>query len=330
MARSTTALNRKANRFILLTLILLVAAGLIGLFVGKYPLTLRGILADEGLQRKVFLSLRLTRTTVGMIGGFVLGAGGFVFQTVFRNPLASPDMIGVTSGAGAGAAAGILLFGSAALITASAFVGSLLAILLMLAITAWNRSGGNESVVLAGIAVHAIAQTALMAMKLIADPEKQLASIEYWLMGSLSGVNGYAAIVNLILCAICMAALFLMYRQVEMLSMDQGEARMLGMNVQRIRLIVLLIASLAISAVVSMTGLISFLGLIAPHIARCITRVNRRRTMLLSGLIGAILLCAADILSRSIAQSELPVSLFTSLLGAPFLIRYAIRRRYAR
>lgn len=330
MKRSTNAPDRKTDKCIAAAVLLLVIAAAAGLFIGKYPLTLRGILSGDGLQRRVFLTLRLSRTAVGLIGGFVLGAGGFVFQTVFRNPLASPDMIGVTSGAGAGAAAGILIFGSAAMITLSAFAGSLIAILILFAITAWNRNGGGGTVVLAGIAVHAIAQTALMAMKLVADPEKQLASIEYWLMGSLSGANGYVAAGNLILCVFCMAALFMLYRQIELLSVDGGEARMLGMNVRRARLIVLLISSLSISAVVSMTGLISFLGLLAPHIARGVTRVNRRRTMLLSGIVGALLLCTADILARSVAQSELPVSLFTSLLGAPFLIWYAIRGRNAR
>jgi len=113
------------------------------------------------------------------------------------------------------------------------------------------------------------------------------------------------------------------------LSADEGEARMLGVSVAATRLVVLVITSLAVAAVVSVTGLISFLGLIAPHIARKITYYNSRKTMLLSGFIGAIVLVIADVLARAVAQTELPVSVFTSLIGVPFLIIYALKGRRA-
>lgn len=172
---------------------------------------------------------------MGAIDGFALGMAGFVYQTVFRNPLASPDVIGVSSGASAGAAA--------------------------------------------GIAVHALAQTILMCLKLTADPERQLASIEYWIMGSLNGINSYSIGGNILLCLLCLRILFPLHRQIILLSGEEGESRMLGVNVGSLRLFVLL-----------------------------------------SGLLGGSLLIGADILARSVAASELPVSIFTSLLGAPFLI----------
>ena len=306
---------------------MLVALAAASLLVGKYPLSLEKLLAGDAMQWRVFLSLRLSRTVVGTIGGFALGAAGFAYQTVFRNPLASPDIIGVSSGASAGAAAGILFLSGTAAVTLSAFAGALLAVVFALALSGLDRSGRNSTIVLAGIAVHALAQTALMALKLTADPERELASIEYWIMGSLNGISAYSIAGNLILCVICMAVLFLLHRQVILLSAEEGEARMLGVNVGRLRLAVLLIATLAVSSVVSLTGLISFVGLLAPHGARLLTRHNRISTMFLSVLLGGILLCGADILARSAAATELPVSIFTSILGAPFLIFLIVRGR---
>lgn len=307
--------------------VLLALLAAVSLTVGKYPLSLEALLSGDAMQLRVFRTLRLSRTAVGVAGGFALGVAGFVYQTVFRNPLASPDVIGVSSGASAGAAAGILFFGGAAAITASAFAGALLAVLTALGLSALDRGGRNGTIVLAGIAVHALAQTALMCLKLTADPEKELASIEYWIMGSLNGISLHRLGGNLGLCLVCAGALFLLHRQVILLSAREGEARMLGVPVGALRLAVLLIATLAVASVVSLTGLISFVGLLAPHSARLLTADNRPGTMLLSGLLGGALLCGADILARSVAAVELPVSIFTSLLGAPFLIWLILRER---
>ena len=146
-------------------------------------------------------------------------------------------------------------------------------------------------------------------------------------MGSLTGISLYSIGGNLLLSAFCVAALFLLHRQVVLLSAEEGEARMLGVDVTRLRLAILLVGTLAVAAVVSLTGLISFVGLLAPHAARMLTKSNKNSTMLLSGLAGGCLLCGADILARSAAATELPVSIFTSLIGAPFLVMLIIRGR---
>ena len=322
-----TSPTARSKRLCALGACALLALVCLSLFVGKYPLSLSRLLAGDEMQRRVFLTLRLSRTVVGAVGGFALGAAGFVYQTVFRNPLASPDVIGVSSGASAGAAAGILFLSGAASVTLSAFAGALLAVVIALALSSLDRSGKNSTIVLSGIAVHSLAQTALMALKLTADPERELASIEYWIMGSLSGVSLYSIGGSLALYAVCLAALFALHRQIILLSAEEGEARMLGVNVGRLRLCVLLLATLVVSCVVSLTGLISFIGLLAPHGARLLTKDNRPGTMLLSGFAGGVLLCAADIFARSAGATELPVSIFTSLLGAPFLIFLIVRGR---
>ena len=317
----------KSKYFCTVGVIVLIILAVVGLFAGKYPLALDQLLDGNEMHWRVFITLRCSRTIVGVIGGFALGVAGFIYQTVFRNPLASPDIIGVSSGASAGAAAGILFLTGTMTVTLSAFVGALLAVVLVLALASLDRSGKNSTIVLSGIAIHSLAQTVLMCLKLTADPERELASIEYWIMGSLNGISIYSIGYNLIVCIACITILFVLHRQVILLSAEEGEAKMLGMNVTRLRLIILVAATLVVSSVVSMTGLISFVGLLAPHGARMLTKDNRIGTMLLSGLIGGILLCSADILARSVAATELPVSIFTSLLGVPFLIFLIVRGR---
>lgn len=326
MKLSTGSPTAKTKYYCAAGMILLVTLAAVSLFVGKYPLKIGGILAGDSLQWRVFLTLRLGRTVVALVGGFALGIAGFVYQTVFRNPLASPDIIGVSSGASAGAAAGILFLSGSLAVTASAFAGALLAVILALGLSGLDRNGKKSTIVMAGIAVHSLAQTLLMYLKLSADPERELAAIEYWIMGSLSGISLYSVGGNLVLCLACVAALFVLHRQVILLSTEESEARMLGVNVSALRLAVLLVATLAVASVVSLTGLIGFVGLLAPHGARMLTKNNRSATMLLCGLLGGILLCGADILTRC-APTELPVSIFTNLVGGPFLIWLILRER---
>lgn len=300
--------------------VLLCALFCLSLFIGKYPLTLEKLLAGDEMQWKVFKTLRLTRALVGLFGGFALGIAGYVFQTVFRNPLASPDIIGIASGASAGAAFGILFFASSLMVTVSAFGGAFLAVIFTLLLASIDKTGKNSTVILSGIAVHAFAQTILMCLKLIADPEKELASIEYWIMGSLNGINSHSIGMNIILIVISMIILFVLHRTSLILASDEGEAKMLGLNVNRARLFILLTATVAVASVVSMTGLISFIGLVAPHVAKKLIRNNSLSTMFLCGITGSCLLEAADIYARSIAATELPVSIFTSIIGVPFLV----------
>ncbi len=334
--------GRPDSAVLCLSVLLLLAGCVVSLLAGKYPLTLGRLLAGDAMQRQVLLTLRIPRTLMAVLGGFALGAAGFVFQTVFRNPLAAPDMIGVSSGASAGAAFAILFLpASAAAVTLSAFAGGLLAVGIALGLASaaggygsglnlrrhphrhtrrTAPAGGSGSIVLAGIAVHSLAQTVLMILKLTSDPERQLASIEYWIMGSLNAITLSRIPFYCAVCAAGLTGLFLLHRQIILLSVDESEARMLGVPVGRMRLLILLLATLVVASVISVTGVISFIGLLAPHIARLLMRDNRLHTLTLSGLLGGVLLTTADILARTAAASELPVSIFTSLLGAPFLL----------
>lgn len=317
------------NKIILLSAIqvlLLIVVLVWSVITGQYPLTLKGLLSGDTMSIMVFKRLRLPRALIGVIGGFGLSISGFIYQLIFKNPLASPDIVGVSSGASAGAALAIVVVSaSVPVISISAFIGAVTALIITL-LTAYLVPGRNSyTIVLAGIAIHSVAQTILMFLKLAADPEKQLASIEYWIMGSLNGISRDSLAIPFLTTLAGFIIMAMLYRQVLILSTSEEEAVSLGVNVTILRFIILMLATLVVSSIICVTGLISFIGLIAPHIARLLTKRNDIFTYITSGLTGAILLTLADILARSVSTSELPVSIFTSLLGAPLLIILLIR-----
>ena len=311
--------------------VLLLAAVLIwSVLTGQYPLTLEGLLSGDTVSLTVFYRLRVPRALMGAIGGFGLGIAGFIYQIIFRNPLASPDIVGVASGASAGAAFAIIFLSALTpVVSLTAFAGSIIALTITL-LVAWSVPGKNSySIVLAGIAIHSVAQTILMLLKLSADPEKQLASIEYWIMGSLNGVSKDSLLTPFLITALGFLIMGILYRQILILSFREDEAAMLGVNVSLLRFLILTIATLVVSSIICVTGLISFIGLLAPHIAMLLTKRCDLHSFFLSGMMGAILLTLADILARSVSASELPVSIFTSILGAPLLILLLLKRRSA-
>jgi iron complex transport system permease protein len=317
------------NKIILLSAIqvlLLLAVLVWSVITGQYPLTLKSLLSGDTMSIMVFKRLRLPRALMGVIGGFGLSISGYIYQLIFKNPLASPDIVGVSSGASAGAALAIVaVSASVPFISISAFIGAVTALIITL-LTAYLVPGRNSyTIVLAGIAIHSVAQTILMFLKLAADPEKQLASIEYWIMGSLNGISRDSLAIPFLTTLAGFIIMAMLYRQVLILSTSEEEAVSLGVNVTILRFIILMLATLVVSSIICVTGLISFIGLIAPHIARLLTKRNDIFTYITSGFTGAILLTLADILARSVSSSELPVSIFTSLLGAPLLIILLIR-----
>lgn len=317
------------NKIILLSAIqvlLLIVVLVWSVITGQYPLTLKSLLSGDTMSIMVFKRLRLPRALMGVIGGFGLSISGYIYQLIFKNPLASPDIVGVSSGASAGAALAIVaVSASVPFISISAFIGAVTALIITL-LTAYLVPGRNSyTIVLAGIAIHSVAQTILMFLKLAADPEKQLASIEYWIMGSLNGISRDSLAIPFLTTLAGFIIMAMLYRQVLILSTSEEEAVSLGVNVTSLRFIILMLATLVVSSIICVTGLISFIGLIAPHISRLLTKRNDIFTYITSGFTGAILLTLADILARSVSSSELPVSIFTSLLGAPLLIILLIR-----
>ena len=309
--------------FLLPGAVLVLAAGvLLSLCAGRYPLALSGLLAGDSMSWKVLTVLRIPRTIMAVTAGAGLAFAGSVYQLLFRNPLAAPDLIGVSSGATVGASVSILFLGGGLLSnTLSAFTGGLIAVALALLLARSGSRRNTAAFVLAGIAVNALAQAVVMFLKYSADPNQQLAAIDFWTMGSLAGITLDKIPLTVLCVVFCGGLLFLLQRQVTLLSLDPDEAASLGVEVERLRYLVLILATLTVASIVSVTGLISFIGLLAPHIARLLDRRGDSHALALSGLVGASLLLLADCAARSLASSEIPISILTSFLGAPFLIR---------
>ena len=312
-----------------LALGLLAVLAAASLCVGAYPLTLGQILALPGggdpMAARVFFTLRLPRTALAALAGLALGAAGGVYQTVFRNPLASPDLTGVAGGASLGAAAAIVLgAGSAWQIMGGAFLCGLLSLAAVLGLVRAARAERTAAYVLAGILVSALAEAGVMLLKTLADPERELAAIEYWTMGSLAGGGGgggggkLAAAAPPVLAGLVLVLLF--RRQAALLSLGQESARASGLEPRRWRALLLGLTTLMVAAVVSVAGGIAFVGLIAPHIAYGLLRRRGGAFLPLCAVTGADLLLAADLLARSVGGgAELPLSIFTVLFAAPVL-----------
>jgi iron complex transport system permease protein len=268
----------------------------------------------------VFFRLRIPRSIMAVLAGIGLGVTGSVFQTVFKNPLASPDMIGVTSGANVGAAVSIVfLSGNLITVGFGAFLGGMLAISFVIGLIRLSDTRDIQTYVLAGIVISAVSSGIIMALKYFADPENELGAIEFWTMGSFGSITSVKLAMALPFFCVGLTGIFLLRWTIRLLSLSDEEAKSLGLSVERGRYLVLLFSTLTAASIVSVTGLISFAALIPPHIARSLLKRNDFKTTLFSGLLGSILMAGSDCLARVLLPSELPISIITSFIGAPYL-----------
>ena len=316
----------RTRRIFTLTAALLAVLTAVSLLAGKYPISPSGLLAlltggaVPEMTARVFCTLRLPRTLMALLGGAGLGLAGGVYQTVFRNPLASPDVIGVSSGVNLGAAAAIVLAGGGTAATAlGGFLGGLLAVSAVLALARAAGERRTVTYVLAGVVISSLSQTGIMLLKYFADSESRLAAIEYWAMGSLSAVTARRLLPVLPFWLAGFAGLLLLRRQIGLLSLNEDECRALGVPLGAVRRTVLALSTLLVASVICVTGLISFAGLIAPHIARLLLRRQNTAALILGAMVGGAVLLAADILARVLYAAELPVSILTTLIGVPVL-----------
>ena len=318
--------------------VVLLFLAVLSLTVGSYPLTLRDIVSSfselflprdgRSMVARVFWGLRFPRTFTALLTGTVLGLCGGVYQMLFRSPLASPDLTGIASGASFGAALAIVLgIGSSFARMGFAFFGGMLSLLLVLLLV---RAAGGERIgtyILAGIVISASADAGLMMLKTLADPERQLAAIDFWTMGSLAAVSSEKAVPLTVLALPAVCLLLLFRRPMTMLSLGGEECRAMGLSPDRWRGFLLTLATLAVSASVSVTGTIGFVGLTAPHIAAILYGRRSGAYPILCGAVGGILLLAADLAARTIGGgAELPVSIFTVAAGVPVLVVLLCRR----
>jgi iron complex transport system permease protein len=247
---------------------------------------------------------------------------------VFKNPLAAPDIVGVSSGANLGAAVAIVLFGhNAALMASTAFAGGMLVLFLVIFTARLSRNPSTVTYILAGIIMKAVTDAFIMLLKFFADPERELAAIEYWAMGSLGGITASKLAAMAPFFLVGFLGLVLMRRQCVLLGLEDEESRALGVRLKLIRTTVLGLSALLVASIISQTGLIAFAGLIAPHAARLAIKRISFAWCVLSSMMGALILLISDSLARCISVFEIPVSIPTTLIGVPVLLYFMWKRK---
>ncbi len=318
-----------------------VAAALLALSLGRYPLpaseTLRFLAAIAGLVEieperyallhNLIVEIRLPRVLAAILVGASLSVSGAAYQALFRNPLVSPGLLGVLAGASAGAALGILMGGSWLVVQASAFLAGLAAVGLGVGIAHLFGGGSLVMLILGGILSGALFMSLLSMAKYVADPYNQLPAIVYWLMGSLGQVNladmAWAAIpMTLGILALCFTG-----RALDALSMGDDEARALGVPVKAVRLATIAVATLISALTVSIAGMIGWVGLVVPHIARLLVGPGNVRLLPAAASLGAAFLLFADSFARNAFATELPIGIVTELVGIPVFLAVLSRVR---
>lgn len=325
-------------------IILSVCAVFLGsLFLGRYPLSpvkIIGILLSKvtpfswkfagGWDKNaetVILLIRMPRILAAVLVGSGLAVSGAALQGLFRNPLVSPYILGVSSGAGFGAALAILLSLSAFFIQVSAFGFGIAAVTLSMIISGSARRNGTLTLVLSGIIVSSFFTALISLLKYIADPTDKLPAIVFWLMGSLSSVSYRELAITAPITVAGIAVLLFFGWQMNVLAMGEEEAHSLGVNPKAVKAVVITASALITAASVSISGIIGWVGLVIPHIARMAVGPDYRKLIPVSALLGAGYLILMDDISRSAVSIEIPLGILTALIGAPIFAQVLRRSK---
>lgn len=323
----------RLRRWVVPALVVVIVACATGaIMVGRYEVSLADIVAAFRARLgagpavapridSVVFNLRVPRVIVAVLIGAGLSVAGASFQSLFSNPLATPDTLGVAAGTCVGAVAALLLDWNLLGVQAMALAAGLVTVLFTTSIARARTGGFNViTLVLGGVIVSALANAVLSLLKLTADPTSQLPEITYWLMGSLAAVSyGQIALGAPFIIGGAIVVLALRW-QLNILALSDDEARAAGVNVPLLRAL-LVVASTAITAsVVSMCGQVGWVGLLVPHIARMLCGSNNRALIPVSLLLGSALMIVIDTLARTLTASEIPISILTAIIGAPFFI----------
>ena len=320
--------NNQYRQWLWLLSILLFVGIFVSLSLGRYsndPLKVLNVLlarmganvnVDPTMDSIVF-NVRLPRIIASVMIGAMLSLSGTVYQSVFRNPLVSPDLLGVSSGAAVGAAGAILL--GAGLVTRQlfAFTGGMLAVLITSMVPRILRNRSNMMLVLSGIIVGGFFSSVLAIMKFVAEEQTELSSIVFWQMGSLSSILGRELLAILPVFVICSSLLLMLSWRINILAFGDLEAQTLGVNVRQVRGIVVVCASLLTASAVSISGTIGWIGLVVPHLGRLLVGSDNTRSMPLAILIGSLFMLLIDTLARTATSMEIPLSILTGFVGAP-------------
>lgn len=311
------------------------------LFFGRYPVSVQAVtetlwlnltLQQGGISdinQSLIWDIRLPRAILGALVGGSLAISGAAFQGLFHNPLVSPGMLGVTSGAGFGAVLSIILFNSTAYVYLFAFAFGGLAVVLSYFTGKIYDSTTRITLVLGGVIISSIFAALISLVKFMADPYNQLPTIVFWLMGSLSSARYQAIVTAGIPMVTGIVGLLVMRWRINPLSMGDQEAKTLGIDVSVNKMIVILSATLATAGAVCVSGIIGWVGLIIPHVGRMLVGNDNRLLIPASLVLGACFLVTVDVVARNLIGSEIPLGILTALVGGPFFI-YLLKRTKGR
>ncbi|MCX6098487.1 MAG: iron ABC transporter permease [Candidatus Bipolaricaulota bacterium] len=306
---------------------------LMGRYGGGVGDALRALFSTDAsdVLHSLILRVRLPRALAALLVGANLAASGAVLQGLFRNPLVDARILGVSSGAAFGASLAILLSGSALAVQTGSFAFALLAMACVLAI-GWRMGAAPLVLLLVGIAVSALFDSLLGLVKVVADPLSKLPSITYWLLGGLSGASWSTLAPLAALSVLGLGFLVLVRWRLNLLTLGDDEAASLGVRVRPLRAAMVVAASVLIAASVSQAGMIGWIGLVVPHVARAWVGPDHARLLPASAALGAAVLLALDTVARTALPSEIPLGILTGLLGVPaflFLLVGYLRARGA-
>jgi len=321
--------------------VLLAMAVVLALLVGPYPVALSQVVASlrahmlpgampadtlGAATDTVIWNLRVPRMLAALLAGAALASAGAAYQAMFRNPLVSPDILGVSAGAGLGAVLSFFVGLPALAVQASAFVCGLLAVAVVyMAAGLVRRHDPVLVLVLAGVALSAFLGACISLLKILADPYAQLPTITFWLLGGLNAVSYHDLVYAVPLCTLGLLWLVLWRWRINVLSLSDEEARSLGMDTRQTRRWLIVAATLMTASVVSFAGVIGWVGLVIPHMARLLVGPVFARLLPASLLLGGAFMLFVDTLARSISTIELPLGVLTAIVGAPFFLFLLIK-----
>ncbi len=330
--------NCRYRQQLMLLSILLFISLIVSLSLGRYsnnPIDILNVILyklglithSDSIMENIVLYIRMPRIVVSILVGAMLSLSGAVYQGVFKNPLISPDLLGVSSGASVGAALAIMLGASLAQRQMMAFLGGLFAVYLSTSIPKLFKNRNNMMLVLSGIIVSGFLCSILAIMKFIAEEQTELASIVFWQMGSMAKILGREIIAIIPVFIICSVVLLLLSWRINILSFGDIEAKSLGININQIRGIVIICASLLTASAVSVSGTIGWVGLVIPHLGRLLIGTDHTKLIPTTLVMGALFMLIIDTLARTISNVEIPLSILTGFVGAPLFAYLLYRQR---
>lgn len=323
--------NRKKDIFIVIILVILpIFLFFLSFMIGRYPIAPIEVISVifskilhieyNNIAETIVFQIRAPRIIAAMLVGAGLSISGVSFQGLFRNPLVSPDILGVSAGAGFGAAIAILISLNLFYIQISALVFGLIAVAITYFVSKIVKSNAILVLVLSGMAIGSLFSALTSFTKYVADPYEKLPAIVFWLMGSLSSVSNKEILFVIIPMLVGMIVLLMIRWRINVISMGEDEARSLGLNTKKFTIVIIICCTVITASAVCISGVIGWVGLVIPHIGRMIVGPDHRKLLPATLSLGASYLLLVDNLARTLTTVEIPLGILTAIIGAPFFI----------